>query len=146
MSGFESATRSKADIDQAAHTRFMRNKLWLDVLGKESPATGGPDAGLRTTSLASTSVVEAVWPWRCRLGGAQILSGGLAGSAVRDHVEGDLLPFVERAQARAFDRADVHEDILAAGFRLNETEALLIVKPLHGSLVHGSPSCRYVWR
>jgi hypothetical protein len=84
--------------------------------------------------------------WRCRLGGAQILSGGLAGSAVRDHVEGDLLPFVERAQARAFDRADVHEDILAAGFRLNETEALLIVKPLHGSLVHGSPSCRYVWR
>jgi hypothetical protein len=35
--------------------------LWLDVLGKESPATGGPDAGLRTTSLASTSVVEAVW-------------------------------------------------------------------------------------
>jgi hypothetical protein len=40
MSGFESATRSKADIDQAAHTRFMRNKLWLDVLGKESPATG----------------------------------------------------------------------------------------------------------
>jgi hypothetical protein len=44
--------------------------------------------------------------WRCRLGGAQILSGGLAGSTVRDHVEGDLLPFVERAQARAFDRAD----------------------------------------
>src|SRR5256885_7676390 len=82
---------------------------------------------------------------RCRLGGAKILSGGLAGFAVRGRVEGDLLPFVECAQARAFDRADVHEDILAAVFRLNETEALLTVKPLHGSRVHGSPSCRYVW-
>src|SRR6516225_9989525 len=72
--------------------------------------------------------------------------GSMAGSAVCDHVERDLLPFVECAHARSFNRADVHEDILAASFRLNETEALLIVKPLHGSLVHGSPSCRYVWR
>src|SRR5437588_10424960 len=112
---------------------------------KKAPRLADQTPGLRTTSLASTSVVEAVWPWRCRLGGAQILSGGLAGSTVRDHLEGDLLSFVERAQARAFDRADVHEDVLAAGFRLNETEALSTVKPLHGSLVHGSLSCRYVW-
>src|SRR5258708_21604109 len=84
---------------------------------KESPAAGGPDAGLRTTSLASTSVVEAVWPWRCRLGGAQILSGGLAGSTFRDHVEGDLLPFVEPPQPPPFHCADVHEDVLASRLR-----------------------------
>src|SRR5262249_7228996 len=104
-------------------------------------------------TAVSEQEASPVHPWsrqyghgRRRLGGAQILSGRLAGSTVCDHVERDLLPFVECAHARSFNRADVHEDILAASFRLNETEALLIVKPLHGSLVHGSPSCRYVWR
>jgi hypothetical protein len=36
----------------------------------------------------------------------------------------------------AFDRADVHEDILAAVIRLDETEAFLAVEPLHGSFRH----------
>jgi hypothetical protein len=34
----------------------------------------------------------------------------------------------------ALNRADVDEDILAAVVWLNEAEALLAVKPLHGSL------------
>src|SRR5215472_10164363 len=36
----------------------------------------------------------------------------------------------------AFDRADVHEDILAAIIRLDEAEAFLAVEPLHGSSRH----------
>ena len=37
-------------------------KVLLEALGKESPATGVPDAGPCTISLASVSVVKAVWP------------------------------------------------------------------------------------
>jgi len=39
---------------------------------KRAPRAGEPDAGLWTKSLASTSVVKAVWPPRYRLGSAQI--------------------------------------------------------------------------
>jgi hypothetical protein len=74
------------------------------------------------------------------LSGAQILSGRLAAPAVCNDVEGHLLALVEGAQTRAFDRADVNEDILVAAFRLNEAEAFLVVKPLYSSLVHGSSS------
>src|SRR5712672_1027921 len=45
----------------------------------------------------------------------------------------------------AFDRADVHEDILAAIIRLDKAEAFLAVEPLHGSLRHMTlPSGRCV--
>src|SRR5712691_8838541 len=80
----------------------------------------------------------------CRLDGAQVLSGGLASPAVCDNLERDLLPLAEGAHARAFDRADMNEDIFTAVFRLNEAEALLVIKPLHGSRVHGILSFRYV--
>ena len=53
-------------------------------------------------------------------------------------VKGDLLSLVEAAHSGAFDRADVHEDILVAVLRLDKAEALLAIEPLHGSLVHGS--------
>jgi len=36
----------------------------------------------------------------------------------------------------AFNRADVHEDILAAIIWLDEAEAFLDIEPLHGSLRH----------
>ena len=84
-----------------------------------------------------------VHPWseqhgflRDRLGGAQILSGRLSSPAVRDDVERHFLTLVEGAHARAFDRADMNEDVFAAVFRLNESEALLVVKPLHNTRVH----------
>ena len=38
--------------------------------------------------------------------------------------------------AGALDGTDVHEHILAAVFRLDETKAFLAVEPLHGSLSH----------
>jgi len=46
------------------------------------------------------------------------------------------LSLIEPMHPCAFDSADVHEDILAAVIRLDESEALLAVEPLHGSLRH----------
>jgi hypothetical protein len=74
----------------------------------------------------------------------QIVRRGLACPSIRDNVESDLLSLVEDTQASAFDRADVHEDILAAIIRLNETEAFLVTEPLHGSFCHTALSFRYV--
>jgi hypothetical protein len=74
----------------------------------------------------------------------QVLRGRLAGPAVGDDFEGNLLALVEGAQAGAFDGADMNEDILAALVRLNETKTFLVVKPLHSSRRHGRSSFRYV--
>src|SRR5437773_11476573 len=104
---------------------------------KETPRLANQSRGSEPQALP-------VHPWskryghrRCRLRGAQILSSRLASPAVRNDLEGDLLPLVESAHAGAFDRADMNEDILVAVLRLNEAEALLAVKPLYSSLVHG---------
>jgi hypothetical protein len=56
------------------------------------------------------------------------------------------LSLVEAGHPSAFDRADVHEDILASVIRLDKSEALLAVEPLHGSLCHITHSLRYVRR
>src|SRR3954452_4809452 len=72
------------------------------------------------------------------LDGAQILGGRFAAGEVRRYVVGNLMWLIEGANSGAFDRADVHEDILVAILRLNETEALLAVEPLHRSLGHGT--------
>jgi hypothetical protein len=83
-----------------------------------------------------------VHPWsgygssRCRLDSVQIVRRGLACLSIRDNVEGDLLSLVEDTHASAFDRADVHEDILAAIIRLDKAEAFLVIEELHGSLSH----------
>src|ERR1700690_4364666 len=86
-------------------------------------------------SLTIHGLKEA-WPSRDRLDGAQIVRGRLAGPAVRNDVERDLLPLVEGAHASAFDGTDMHEDVLAAAFLLDKAESLLAVKPLHSSSVH----------
>src|SRR6266853_258082 len=83
-----------------------------------------------------------VHPWsgygssRCRLDRVQIVRGGLACPSIGDNVESYLLSLVEDTHASAFDRADVHEDILAAIVRLDKAEALLVVEELHGSFGH----------
>jgi hypothetical protein len=71
-----------------------------------------------------------------RSDGAQIFRRRLAPPSIRHNLERDLLSLAETAHPGAFDRADVHENILAAVIRLNETEALLLIEPLHGSLRH----------
>src|SRR6266566_1027224 len=75
-------------------------------------------------SLAVCRTVQIV-----RRGLARILS-------IDNNVESDLLSLVERTHASAFDRADVHEDILAAIIRLDEAEAFLVIEELHGSSRH----------
>ena len=67
---------------------------------------------------------------------AQIFSSRLAGPAICNDVERDFLPFVKGAHASAFDRADMNKNFLVTVFRLNKTETLLVVKPLHCSHAH----------
>src|ERR1700682_6107265 len=62
---------------------------------------------------------------------AQVFCRFLA--AVRHNVVTDLGALVQSAKPGFLDRRDVHEHILAAAVRLNETIALLPVKPLHCS-------------
>ena len=49
---------------------------------------------------------------------SQILCRALAATSVRDGIERDFLPLVDGAHAGAFDRADMNEEIIAAGFSL----------------------------
>src|ERR1700677_2715399 len=51
-------------------------------------------------------------------------------------LEFDLLSFFEIAVARTADRAEVHEDVGAPTVLGDEAEALLTVKPLHGTSCH----------
>src|SRR5690606_25973901 len=50
----------------------------------------------------------------------QIAGRGLPAALVALELVGDLLAFVERLQAGAFNRRDVHEDVRAAVIRLDE--------------------------
>src|SRR5687768_2854584 len=52
------------------------------------------------------------------------------------HVEGDLLAVLQRLEAGALDRAVMGEQILAAVIRRDESEALGVVEPLHGTCSH----------
>jgi hypothetical protein len=54
------------------------------------------------------------------------------------------LSLVEETHGRAFDRVDVHEDILATIIRLNEAEAFLVVEPFYGSFCHIALFSRYL--
>ncbi len=85
---------------------------------------------------ASISVVRNYGPSRCRSDGAQIFGRGLARLSISDNVVRDLLSLVEAMHAGAFDRADMHEHILAAVIRLDEAKAFLAIEPFHGSLRH----------
>ena len=57
---------------------------------------------------------------RCRSDSLQIVRRGLACPSIGNNVESNLLSLLEGTHARAFDRADVREDILAAIIRLDE--------------------------
>jgi hypothetical protein len=69
-----------------------------------------------------------------RLRGLQIACGLLA--PLGHDVVADLLAFHEGAHAGALDRADVHEHVLAAVARLDESKAFLSIEELHGTCGH----------
>src|SRR5215216_1814000 len=65
----------------------------------------------------------------CEIDGLRALEVGL-------DLEGDLLAFAERAQARLFDGADMDENVLAAVSRRDETKTLVGVEELYGTSDH----------
>src|SRR5262245_24520117 len=69
-----------------------------------------------------------------RLRGLQIACGLLA--PLGHDVVADLLAFHEAAHAGALHRADVHEHVLAAVARLDESKAFLGIEELHGTCGH----------
>src|SRR4051812_42563867 len=73
---------------------------------------------------------------RSVLAGLQLARGHLAAALIALQLEDDLLAFVQRAEARALDGGDVHEDVVAAVVGLDEAEALGGVEPLHGAGSH----------
>src|SRR5215212_11044100 len=76
------------------------------------------------------------------LEGAKVFRAGLAAHAVDLRFERNLLAFVERAQPGALDRTDMHEHVVAAVVRLNESEAFGRVEPLDCPVCHlTSPRC-----
>jgi hypothetical protein len=66
----------------------------------------------------------------------QIFCGRFASLAIGDDLERDLLPLSQSFHAGAFHCGDMNEDIRVSIIRLNKAEALLAIKPLHGSSVH----------
>jgi hypothetical protein len=94
-------------------------------------APGVADAG-RFDRLASDRALPDTA--QAVLGGLEV-SGGLL-AALGHHLVADLLALDEGAHAGALDRADVHEHVLAAVARLDESEAFLGIEELHGTCGH----------
>src|SRR2546421_9601894 len=55
-----------------------------------------------------------------------------------------LRAFGQRLEAAALDRVVVHEQVLAGVIRSDESEALVVAEPLHGSCGHLCPPPGYV--
>src|SRR6267378_3286699 len=53
-----------------------------------------------------------------------------------DHVEADLLPFLQGLEPRHVDRREMREQVLAAVVGRDEAIALRVVEPLHGACCH----------
>jgi len=73
---------------------------------------------------------------RSRLEGLKLRRGLLARTLVLLELEAHPLAFIETCETRALNSGDVHEHIAAAGFRLNEAVAFLLVEPLYGAGSH----------
>src|SRR5262245_27169367 len=63
------------------------------------------------------------------------VAGGLL-AALGHHIVADLLAFGQGSHACALEGADVHEYILAAVARLDESEAFLGIEELYGACGH----------
>src|SRR4051794_40823951 len=86
-----------------------------------------------TLSQAVCQYIRGQRPMVFRLDDPQLFSGRFASPTISNDLELNLLPLAEASHARALDGADVNKYIIATGLRLNESEALLAVKPLYSS-------------
>ena len=73
------------------------------------------------------------------LSSLQVVCRHLAGLAVLDELEADLLAVVEATHTSALNSRDVDENVLAAVVRLNEAEALCGIKPFYCASGHNDP-------
>ena len=73
-------------------------------------------------------------PWR--LERLDLRRGHFARALIFLELEAHALTFVEASEACALNGRDVNEHICAAGLRLDEAEALLLVEPLYGAGSH----------
>src|ERR1700760_304779 len=70
------------------------------------------------------------------LGRAKVVGARLARFAVGDHLVRDLLALIERAHARALNRADVNEYVAPAGVRRDKSISFGRVEPLDRTHSH----------
>src|SRR5205809_7703307 len=73
-----------------------------------------------------------------------VRGGGALGALLA--VVAHLRALGERLEAAALDRAVVDEQILAVVIRRDESEALLVAEPLHGSCGHVVPPGKVTWK
>src|SRR5215212_5620572 len=100
---------------------FLSNK-------KAAPERNGYSAG---------DVIRELRPFVGRPSGVlQIDRRGLAGALIGLKLIRNLLTLAQAAHTGALERGGVHEHVLAAAVRLNESVALDLVIPLHGPGVH----------
>lgn len=66
----------------------------------------------------------------------EIVRGHFSAFAVGDELEAHLLTFLQISNASSLDSADMDKGVIAAIVRRDKAEALLGVKPFHGSRSH----------
>src|ERR1700761_5311460 len=93
-------------------------------MGMTSPSRGGRGSRAGVHSLEAVAPEESP---RGQPGLFRPLSAALIGL----ELVAELLAFVDRAEARAFHRRDVDENVRAAVVRLDEAKALGGIEPLH---------------
>src|SRR5215212_5672841 len=103
--------------------------------GLRCPHSAKPQAATWSTS-SGRSTRGAIFNWSV----GRLEVHGRRTAALGGDLVVDLLAFVEAVQARTLDRADMHEHILAAVTRLDESETLGGVEPLHRTSSHHSLS------
>src|ERR1700679_2294720 len=104
--------------------------MWFPALSQQKPAQ--PPGSSGHNAFSSTSVERRVRA----LGQRKIFRADLAPHLVGLELESDLLAFGQPGKTGAFNGADVNEHIVAAVVRLDKSEALLPIEPLHSTCRH----------
>jgi hypothetical protein len=132
------ALNGRSWLVQKGELIFDRGRWLIGNRGRQKGKTRD-----RRTERGPSNKTLPVHPWSrrygyryCRSDTLQIARRRFAGPAIKYHLEGDLLSLVEAMHPGAFDSTDVHEHILAAVIRLDETEAFLAIKPFYRTLRH----------
>src|SRR5690606_2652588 len=73
----------------------------------------------------------------CRESLGRLDPGRLCALGALLHFVADPLAFLQAAEALGIDRGEMHENVCAAVLGRDEAEALGVVEPLHGAVLHG---------